>query len=260
MRTAIILTLLTTLTSCNWKKLQTDSEPHVFQVPKVLQHPTSEKLTYPINDSMPYSMYWVKNKYEFSKQIYYGSTKRYMQFVDDDKISEVILEHGADTIANDGFQIYADYATTLYAYPGNDMTPYAYFPVYVINESATTKVFVAKDSYVFAIQEAKYYRDDRWYPIESMMFDFCGNGYYGIKVHPGQFIMVMAPKYGGDSKGMMRVRMRIGESTYFSQPFEGTYNEGQFNVTKENMFNHWPTNDNVAACNRFFLGATPLIR
>jgi hypothetical protein len=69
-------------------------------------------------------------------------------------------------------------------------------------------------------------------PIEAKGFDFCGNGYFSVKVHPGKFIMLLAIKYQGKEEDAMRIRLSIGETLYISRSYIGTYSAKQFNIDK----------------------------
>lgn len=201
----------------------------IFETPKVIQHPTNTPLENLLMDTMSFANYWIVEKYRFNDEIYYRKHPhtKYIKFKSD-MVAESMLTQLLDTTNNHGFQIITDYTTTLYDYYGDDLTPYACFPVFIVNPTQSTKVFVAKDSYVFAIQEAMDPHNEQWYPIEFLPYDFCGNGYYGIKVHPKEFVMIVAPKFQGDTKGMLRIRLKIGEDIYVSQPYEGYFNSGQF--------------------------------
>lgn len=104
-----------------------------------------------------------------------------------------------------------------------------FFPIYVVNSSQTPNVFAAKDGYVFAIQEAQN-REGKWYPIEMKGFDFCGNGHWFRVLEPKEFMMFLMPKYTGNFKTKLRVRLKIGRKTLFSMLYEGYINEKQFNL------------------------------
>lgn len=137
---------------------------------------------------------------------------------------------------------------------------YFYFPVYVVNETSRTKLFIGKDSYVFGIQEAidtSKWVSGEWRPIESRGNDFCGNGYFGLKIHPGEFVMFLVPKYEGSEKQTMRVRLQIGESIYISHSYEGTFNLKQFDVKKESWIYDRLQVDKSSTIQWMFYGATP---
>jgi len=71
-----------------------------------------------------------------------------------DYIGESEIRSHRDTVGYDGFQLFPDYHQTVgygdYSYTKSN----TWYPVYVVNETNATKAFTAKDSRVFAIQEA----------------------------------------------------------------------------------------------------------
>jgi hypothetical protein len=119
-----------------------------------------------------------------------------------------------------GFELKVDYAHEIYLPQYNQDTLYAYYPVYFINSTQTNKVFFGKDSYTFGIQEALQGYSD-WLPIERKGFDFCGNGHWQMIVEPGEFILVLMRKYKGSETTYLRVKFRMGASTYVSEGFKG---------------------------------------
>jgi hypothetical protein len=140
-----------------------------------------------------------------------------------------------DTLSSDGLQLYPDYSTTVIAKQSHtDMEGFTYFPVYVVNQTATVKVFIAKDNYVFAIQEAaasaNYYS---WYPIEGKGFDVCGNGYFRRRLQPNEFITFLMPKYSGKDTVSCRIRLLVGENVFISKPYKALINKTQFKVSKD---------------------------
>jgi hypothetical protein len=141
-----------------------------------------------------------------------------------------------DTLSSDGLQIFADYKTSVVdeEYDGAK-TKNLYYPVYVVNETKSPKLFVAKDDHVFAIQEAvdtSRFKD--WYAIESQGFDFCGNGYFRRKLMPQEFIMFLMPKYSGTDTTLLRTRIKIGDVILVSAPYKGVIDQRQFKATKDN--------------------------
>jgi len=164
-----------------------------------------------------------------------------------------------DSLTTDGFQIFPDYNTSVHN--KRDFYPnfFCYFPVYVVNETSSTKVFFAKDSHVFGIQEAidASNLSDEWRPIEARGFDFCGNGSFGVKVHPGEFIMFLVPKYQGEEKNAMRIRLQIGESLYISRSYEGTFDTSQFNIPNSPLFRHYTVDRKAISSYSGFYGAIP---
>lgn len=173
----------------------------------------------------------------------------------DDYYSEI------DSFGLDGLEILPDYESTVskiyYTKHGN-----YYYPVYIVNQTPNTKLFIGKTSNVFAIQEAQ---DDKgyWRPIEGRGFDFCGLGYWGLKLFPNEFITVLFPKYEGDYKTNIRVRIENEDIIYVSKPFEGTIDKRQFILYKENWrggdrYYKWLIEDEAKTIQNTFYGSVPL--
>lgn len=167
--------------------------------------------------------------------------------------------HGAlDSFGLDGLELYADYQTSV-SRSGVSFAPIAncYFPVYIVNQTPNTKLVMGKDNYVFALQEAQD-ADGRWHPIEQRGFDFCGNGYWGLKVHTGEFVTVLFPKYEGTYKTKMRVRFRNRDIIYVSKPYDGRVNTTQFFLDSSED-NYWKTyiKNSPDAIQNMFYGSIP---
>ena len=159
-------------------------------------------------------------------------------------------------IGNDGFQIITNYnKPVLYKEYVTNIASY-FYPVFVVNETKSTKMFTGKDSYVFAIQEAKD-STGSWYPIESKGFDFCGNGYWGLKIHPNEFAVFLLPVYDGEFNTELRVRLKIGTSVYVSQPFMGNINYNQFYTHPKWPSSEMPKGPQAATIFHRFYGAIP---
>ena len=160
----------------------------------------------------------------------------------------------SDSLQTDGFELIPDYSSNIFynEYAGT----YTYYPVYIVNQTPTTKKFTAKDNYTFGIQEALD-TNGRWRPIEGKFFDFCGNGYWGMKVHSREFIAVLFPKYTGDYRTKIRVRIKIGNNIYVSKGFDGRINESQLYLKKDSYLYDALVENKASAITYLFYGAEP---
>lgn len=164
----------------------------------------------------------------------------------------------SDSLKADGLELFPDYKSTVSRIDHYSRKGGYFYPVYIVNQTPATKKFIGKDSYVFAIQEALD-TNRNWRPIEGRGFDFCGNGYWGLKIHPKEFLTILMPKYQGTFKTKIRVRIKIGDIIYVSNPFEGTINERQFYLDKEDGYHYKQLVANRAsAIQHLFYGAEPL--
>ena len=172
-------------------------------------------------------------KYKFQDQIDINpeidDTSYYNDFIWD--YSRVRIDDSLDV---NGFDLIVDYNTTIYYnkyYGIYSSTVFAHYPVYFVNSSKTDKIFLGKDSYVFGVQEARLkYKYSEFNPIEVRGFDFCGNGTWGLKVEPNEFVLVLMSKYDGDYETALRARFKMGECIYVSKPFLGKIDTNQFHL------------------------------
>ena len=162
-----------------------------------------------------------------------------------------------DTIDVNGLELLVDYETTVKynRYFEFESTLYHYFPVYFINSTNTDKAFYGKDGYVFGIQEAK--DGGEWRPIEGRGFDFCGNGRWGLIVHPREFILILMRKYEGDYETKMRVRFEVNENIFVSSPFIGKINKNQFSIQDSSYLERRLQETGGKASSWLFYGAIP---
>jgi hypothetical protein len=163
-----------------------------------------------------------------------------------------------DSFGLDGLEVYPDYKTTVSRIDFDRRTGKFYYPVYIVNQTPNTKLFIGKDSHVFAIQEALD-EEDYWRPIEGQRIIMCGNGYWGLKIHSDEFITVLFPKYEGDFKTKLRVRIQNRDIIYVSMPFDGVINRSQFILNKERNYHYeMLIEDKAFAIQHLFYGAEPL--
>jgi len=162
-----------------------------------------------------------------------------------------------DSLGRDGLEIVADYNATISRVNYNRGISNFYYPVYIVNQTPCSKLLIGKDSHLFAIQEAQD-ENGSWFPIEIRKFDFCGNGYWGLAIHSREFATVLFPKYDGDFKTSIRVRIQNDELIYVSTSFEGSINEDQFLLSDEQR-NFWQElfNDKYRASEQLFYGTMP---
>ncbi|TWV99141.1 hypothetical protein [Chitinophaga pinensis] len=225
----IAFTLLSALLfSCQQQAAQPEKKK--FHLPFVLQDSSQEKAVLTEVKSVNPTNFPFLGKYKFCDTLRLADESNEKTTAGENYI---IYEKGSigtwDSLNTDGFQIFADYKTTIrYRTNPYDQT-HLYFPVYMVNETDTTKFFFGKDRHAWGVQEAKDTADyASWYAIECPTFDFCGNGSFGVKVQPGEFIVLLVPRYKGSQTGSMRVRLQVDNTTYVSLRYEGEYHQEQF--------------------------------
>lgn len=177
-------------------------------------------------------------QYKFSDTVRIG--EREIRSVTEDELKWEFDENNFrfDTLSSDGLQIYPDYSTTIIQewYPGSTEFRTS-FPLYIVNETKDAKLFIGKDSWGFAIQEAFDTSGyNSWYAIEAKGYDFCGNGFFRRKLRPGEFIMILMPKYDGTETTYIRTRVKIGGNIFISKPYKGLISRKQFTIQKSSWF------------------------
>jgi hypothetical protein len=175
--------------------------------------------------------------------------------VNDTSYQSDFIDDLPDSITTDGFEIIPDYNSSirrpLY---GNQL---CYYPVYIVNETKSSKAFLGKDLYVFGLQEALD-TNGTWRPIEGRGFDFCGNGYWALLVHPQEFIAILFPKYAGSYKTKIRVRIQNENNIYVSKPFDATINESQLYLKEDSYLYNELKENKASAIQHLFYGAAPM--
>lgn len=230
----IILVLL----GCSSKRQADNLTKDKFRVPTIVQSKTIDTAIYFKEENVVEVWPIFIGQFKFADSIYYtGESERRnsvseKQYLWEQRVFEL------DTLSSDGLQILADYETSIiYADKSFDSVAHYFYPVYIANETDEPKVFIGKDSYVFAIQEALDTSEySRWYAIEGKGFDFCGNGYFRRRILPNEFIMFLFPKYSGSEKTLLRVRLKLGDNLIISKPFKGVINRNQFSIKKGSWF------------------------
>lgn len=112
-------------------------------------------------------------------------------------------------------------------------THYEMYPVFIFNSGNRDRVVAAPiiNGGLYAILEAKT-KTGLWQPIEYWkQFGFlCGTGHLDYKLKSNHFIVAGVRKYIGNYKTLLRLKLRSFDKVYYSNTFDGTINESQFNT------------------------------
>jgi hypothetical protein len=104
------------------------------------------------------------------------------------------------------------------------------FRVIVANTCPDDVVFEAQDSRLEIVHEALD-AAGKWRPIEYLPRSWCGNSYHQLTLAAGSFWEFVAPRYDGDLKTKLRIRVAVGESgdqhDVYSNEFLGRIHEAQ---------------------------------
>lgn len=236
----IVLNLILTLICCKHKQIEKITDKRYFEIPVVQQVAIKDTMACFNVDFLDGVWFKFCGKFKFTDTLKLGEKIEFDTTFKKDYLFEYPTREESEEfekLNSDGFQLFVDYKTTIYQKNKYDKGN-SYFPVYLVNETSHTKGFVGKDNYVFGIQEAiDTCRWGEWRPIESVGFDFCGNGTFWLKVKPGEFVLFLVPKYQGDQTQQMRLRVKVDKTIYFSLPYRGNFNYKQF-ILKDSTFNY----------------------
>lgn len=200
---------------------------------------------------------WVSyiGRYKFGSKVDLKNERDSMEY--QDLIEEgLAMRRSRDSVSTDGLQLMMDYPTT-FKLEDPYMKTDAQYPVYIYNETSGPKILWGKDRRVFAIQEALD-SSGTWRPIEGQPFDFCGNGRWGMIIHPGEFALFGMIKYSGDYETKIRVRLVNGSSIYTSQPVKAKINYAQFKLEPDGFLAKELNENPVQAIQTWFCGSIPL--
>ena len=206
-------------------------ERQVFKIPTIVNAVDSNRVTFFNVDSCNPRIGYILYKGKFTDTLINTDSIDYDYREDSTTIKLLRYEYKQDSFRSDGFQIYTDYKTTI-----AEDSFYTSYPMYMVNETSNPKVLWAYARDVVSHEALD--SNNTWRPIEYNS-DVCGIWCkYGfeplaVNVEPGEYVMYLLPKYSGDYKTKLRVRIRaFGEHVYVSEPFEGRINYSQFYVQK----------------------------
>jgi hypothetical protein len=245
-----------TIISCNNGNVQ---KSYSFEIPKVLFNDTVriEKTLF-VSENTESNYAFFCGKYRIGESVTFDSHKIFYKDsifmqnkinLDDFNSLDEFLD-----LDTDSFNVKADYSQDI-LFNWFATEPYnSYYPVFIQNESSKTKVLLGKDDRIFAIQEAK---DEKgiWRPIESRGSDFCGVGYWGLKIQAGEFGVFLLSKYKGDFVTDIRARVKVGEDVYISNSFKGKIDKRQFLLKDITEMDKQNSRNDI---NYFFFGSIPL--
>ena len=139
------------LSSCDLQNSSIDTRNASFKFPVVIDQTKFDTIeqwkTEGINQVFPKFI----GQYKFSDTIRLDEERR-TRNIDEKQFRWEQDVYEFDTLSSDGLQIYTDYNTTIVSGLYYDATKgNLFFPIYVANETTIPKLFVGKDSYVFAL-------------------------------------------------------------------------------------------------------------
>jgi len=252
MKKSCLLFILAVWAACSQEEAV---KPVVFKKPIVVQMPFEDSARYLSYNFMNGSYPEFIGKSPFSDTLTVTMEGR-LHYKDRDIVFPELIGI-TDTTRTDGLELFTDYSSTIVRNPyGLELAEYNY-PVYIVNQTSGVKVISGKDSHLFGIQEALD-SNGNWRPIEFKGHDFCGVGRYGVKLYPNEYALLAFPKYQGNFKTKLRVRIKNGNNIYVSQPFDGTINERQFYLEKDEYLRKSLLEYKAEIIENTFYGAWPM--
>lgn len=227
-----------------------------FKTPKIGQNLLRQPLKLYEKDHLWPTSTHLMGKFPFSDSIYL--TENSIPFSDEDYYfpnwdSENSTE---EVYPLDGLQLKIDHTTYIKGRYSDENK--AHIPVFIVNETGSTKYLFGTNEYVVSMIEAKD-RTGVWRPIEYVSRPTSCTSTIGfIKIHPKEFCLLALPLFRGDFKTQIRVKLKNQHSILISEAFPGYINEDQFkfkpdswlkralNESTQNQFPFW------------FLGSIPL--
>ena len=102
------------------------------------------------------------------------------------------------------------------------------YPVFIVNYSDTiiSLTYGAISGFPM-IQEAKD-SIGNWKPIQYWHWDWCGNTYSSIDLKPNHYALTRTPKFSGDFKTKLRLKLRFFNVYFYSKEYNGSINYSQF--------------------------------
>lgn len=106
--------------------------------------------------------------------------------------------------------------------------PKDHFTAYLINTSDSTFKADRQDGSLIMIQEAIDLKG-QWKPIEYWVRSGCGNSNFNpLELDSGMYIMIPIKQYSGNYDTKMRLKMKVNNKLFYSEPFEGSMDKRQF--------------------------------
>lgn len=145
------------LFSCHTIQQPEQPEKKKFHLPVILQDSSLEKAVLMEAKAVNPTSFRVMGKFRFCDTLKLQNEGPYIDIAPEH--SDILHEKSGigiwDSLNTDGFQIFADYKTSIHYRNSEYELTQVYFPVYLVNETDTTKIFFGKDHHAWGVQEAK---------------------------------------------------------------------------------------------------------
>jgi hypothetical protein len=116
-------------------------------------------------------------------------------------------------------------------------------PVFIFNPTNDTLYLDHQDNRIIMIQEAKDEKG-KWRPIEYWLSSKCGNSYGAFQIAPKNLAMVKVFKYTGVFKTELRIKIKNGKNTIYSNTFKASIDKKLFELPINYEFFRYETRVN----------------
>lgn len=258
MKNLLLIGLLGFVLACEQKLPLAKKEIVEFKNPTIVQNLKSRKWIYFSDSTMIHLPGYPIGKSKFCDSLFLNSEEFFAKAENTDCVYDP--KYRIDSLDMTGFEVIPDNKTKIYFKRWGEAVENAYYPIYLVNSTSSSKYIYSPGETLPVIHEALD-SNNNWSPIEYRGTWGCGSGQRIQKINPNEFFMLFLPIYEGNYKTKLRVRINVGNCVYVSKPFDGTINYQQFFINK-NEFKEikngiipanfdWDGNFN-------FLGGTPL--
>lgn len=211
LRSIVLFSFLIFLTGCK-KEKEVEISFEKQQFPKVIDEMSTQKMAYP-------SASWLA--YAYNQPYYFGELR------DTIKVNRSIADKSEYF---DSGTTYANALTMKTASVGIKVDTSQIIntlglksnPVLIYNKTAAS-LFIGSEGRIYFVVEGKTRAGD-WKPIEKHFFPFCGTGVISIILPPKKYALSAVVTYNGNFKTKLRIKMGVN----YSNEFEGSINESQF--------------------------------
>lgn len=226
-----------------------------FKVPRIGQNLFGKPLSLYEQDHLFGSTNHMMGKFAFTDYIYLDQD-RSKRYGDDFFIPpHYWWDSEYSLYPSDGLQLKLGHRPQIRGlYDGEDK---AHFPLYIINETNSTKYLFGAPSNVSTLIEAKD-KEGVWRPIEYRNIIGCLTGTGFIKIHPKEFCVLAIPSFKGGFKTQIRVKLKNQHSILISNTVQGYINEAQFKFKSDNWLKKDLEEEPWCKLPYLFFGSVPL--
>lgn len=108
-----------------------------------------------------------------------------------------------------------------------------YYPVFILNKTDSIITLNYEEISGFKMIQEATDSLGNWKPIQYWHWNWCGNAYSSIELKSNHYALTRVPKFSGDFKTKLRLKLKYFNKSFYSQEFRGSINYSQFIFPKE---------------------------